>query len=368
MELEANTMTKMQRSGRVFFVAVFSIAVLVCSEFVFAESEENRPEPPAFGIEMLDQMTTLPGDIGPLPDVPVPTDNPQTPEKVELGRKLYFDKQLSGDKSMSCATCHSPTLGYGDGKPRAIGFGNKELGRHSPTVLNTAYNHFQFWDGRALTLEEQAKGPIMAPGEMNVGSEEVMLGRLNDVSQYKESIQKIFGEAPSLNNVAKAIAAFERTIVTKDSPFDRYAKGDKASLTDAQKRGLILFIGKANCTACHNGPNFTDNKFHNLGAPQEGPLKEDLGRYGITKDEKDKRAFKTPSVRNAELTAPYLHDGSMDTLEKLIDFYNKGGGDDPNKSELIFPLNLSAQEKQDLITFIKSLTGTLPKVEIPIDN
>ncbi len=343
---------------------------LVAAGDGFFDEEEDDEEDFSMTIEELDALETLPGGLGALPDeIPVNPDNPQTPEKIELGRLLYFDKRLSGDGSMSCASCHNPIQGYSDGLPRTIGFNKKELGRHSPTVLNAVYNTAQFWDGRAATLEEQAMGPIMAAGEMNMGSEERMIEILNADADYIQRFEEVFGESPSLENVGKAIGAFEKTIVTPNSPFDRYAKGDKNALTDSEKRGLILFVGKASCVGCHNGVNFTDNLYHNLGVKQEGPAKEDVGRFAVTNDPKDKYAFKTPTVRNAELTAPYMHDGSEATLMDVVEFYDKGGEPNkPNKSPLMVPLNLTQQEKEDLVAFMKALSGELPEIEIPADH
>jgi cytochrome c peroxidase len=319
-----------------------------------------------FTTEMLDQLPSLPGEIGPLPAIAEHPDNPTTPAKIELGNLLFFDTRLSRDRSMSCATCHAPDKGWADGRPLAQGFNGKQLGRHSPTVLNAAFNSAQFWDGRAPDLETQAMGPIMAAGEMNMGTEKEMLERLNASKEYRERFQAVFGSEPSLINVGKAIAAFEKTIVATDSRFDAYCKGDKKALSESEKRGLILFFGKASCTQCHSGPNFTDNNYHNLGG--HGPLAEgqtaDLGRYEISKDEKDRGAFKTATCRNVTLTGPYMHDGRLDTLEAVVDYYNVGGGKGDGKSELMQPLNLTAGEKADLVAFLKSLTGNAPGVQV----
>lgn len=315
--------------------------------------------------ETLDTMTVLPGDIAPLPEVMVPKDNPMTPAKVELGKMLFFDPRLSGNDHWACATCHNPSLGFSDGLPRSLGFGDEtELGRHAPTVLNIAYNTAQFWDGRAPTMEQQAIGPIQAGREMNSNPKELEK-ELNSIPEYKERFMKVFGEPVTMPNIGKAIAAFERTLVTRDAPFDRYIRGDKNSLNTQEKRGLILYISKAACSQCHNGANFTDNQFHNIGLPQVGPLKEDLGRYEVTKNEKDKRAFKTPTLRNVTMTPPYMHNGVFKTLEEVVDFYNKGGGEDRNKSSKIFKLNLTDKEKEDLVAFLKTLTGNVPIVSYP---
>ncbi len=316
-------------------------------------------------VKNIDTFQNLPGDIGPLPAVPIPADNPQTRAKIELGKMLFFDNRLSGDHSMSCATCHDPKKGYADGLKRAVGFGGKELGRHSPTVLNIAYNGAQFWDGRAATMEQQAMAPIEAEVEMNLPRAEMGI-RLNDIPEYKKRFWAVFGEEPNLENVGKAIAAFERTIITPNSPFDQYMRGNKQALTKEEKKGLVLFVSKAACTQCHNGVNFTDNDFHVLGVPQVGPLDEDLGRYEVTKKESDKGAFKTPSLRNVGVTAPYMHDGAFETLEEVVAFYNKGGEKHPNKSPKMVNLNLTKREQRNLVAFLKKgLTGQIPIVKTP---
>jgi len=327
----------------------------------------RRPPAPAITTKMLDLLPALPGELSPLQAASAA--DPAEQEKIALGELLFFDTRLSVDRSLSCASCHDPAKAYGDGRTLSVGFGGKQLGRHAPTLLNAAYNKFQFWDGRANGLEEQAKGPIMAAAEMNMTSEQELVSRLSRSTEYQQRFLAAFSSAPSLNNVAKAIAAFERTLVTPDSRFDAYLRGDKSALNEQAKRGLIMFIGKASCSECHNGMNLTDDKFHVLGGAPGA--KEDPGRYAITKDDKDRNAFKTPTLRNIELTAPYMHDGSMKTLEEVVDFYDKGCGQAANKSELIFKLELTRQEKADLIAFLKALTGTQPIIEppqLPSDN
>jgi cytochrome c peroxidase len=296
---------------------------------------------------MLDTLKTLPGGLAALPAVPIPADNPQSAAKIELGKKLFFDTRLSLDRASSCATCHSPEKAFADSLPRAKGFKGALLPRNSPTVLNAAYNSAQFWDGRAATLDEQCKGPLLAPAEMNMLDEKHLVDRLNSIPGYRHDFQSIFGGSPSLDSVTRAVAAFERTLVTPDSRFDRYAMGDKSALSDSEKRGLILFIGKAACSECHNGPNFTDNKYHNLGIAAAHGSPDDVGRFAVTKNAEDRNSFKTPTLRNIALTAPYMHDGSSATLEEVVELYDRGGGDTPNKSKLIYKLDLTAQEKAD---------------------
>jgi len=369
-----NNYSRHQPIIRLILNGCLIFVVAATAGVVYAETPSGQEPSPAdlekarksvaVTVETLDQMTQLQGGIGSLPNVPISANNPQTDAKIELGKMLFFDKRLSGNNTISCSTCHDPEKGYADGRPRAMGFGGKELGRHSPTVLNAAYNGPQFWDGRAVSLEDQAEKPIEATVEMNL-PREVMVGRLSSIPEYKKRFHDVFGEEPSLSNVAKAVAAFERTIVTPDSPFDRYARGDKQALSIQEKKGLVLFMSKAACSQCHNGPNFTDNQFHVIGIPQQGPLQEDLGRYSVSKDEKDKGAFKTPTLRNIALTAPYTHDGAFQTLDEVVEFYNQGGGSVSNKSPKILKLHLTRQEKADLVAFLKSLNGKLPVVAMP---
>jgi cytochrome c peroxidase len=278
---------------------------------------------------------------------------------------LFFDPRLSGNDHWACSTCHNPSFGYGDGLPRSLGFGNEqELGRHSPTIINVAYNTSQFWDGRAATMEEQAMGPIVANREMN-SDPQAMIREITGIPGYAEQFKNVFNGPPSMKNVGMALAAFERTIVSGESSFDRYVNGDKRALNEQQKRGLILFVSKAACSQCHSGPSFSDSSFHNLGLPQAGPLKEDLGRYEVTKSSKDKGAFKVPGLRSVEMSPPYMHTGAFNTLDEVVEFYNQGGGSGPNKSEKILKLNLTDAEKKDLVAFLKSLTGELPKIVPP---
>lgn len=353
-----------KRIGYPMRVAAIALTVTAAYGLKSFSADDATPFP-VITPQMVDSMKILPGGLAALPAVPVPEDNPQSNAKVELGKQLFFDTRMSGDFSSSCATCHNPSIAFTDGLPRSRGFGGKTLLRNSPTVLNAAYNSAQFWDGRAATLDEQCKGPLLSPQEMNMVDEKHLVDRLNAVPEYRRDFQMVFGTGPTLDNVAHAIAAFERTLVTPDSRFDRYARGEKTALTDQEKRGLVVFFGKGSCSECHKGPNFTDNKYHNLGANPVPGNPEDLGRFAITHNPEDRGAFKTPSLRNVALTAPYMHDGSVATLEDVVDFYDRGGDGAPNQSKLIFKLNLTAQEKQDLIAFLKTLTGTLPQVEAP---
>lgn len=304
-------------------------------------------------------------DIGPLPSVvPMPPANINYQGKVELGKQLYFDPRLSKNNSISCAFCHNPGTGFADPRQFSIGAFGKAGGRQAPTVYNTAFNPFQFWDGRRDSLEAQAIEPIHNPIEM-AETHESVVPKIAKIKGYREQFRKVFGIDVSLQAIAEAIAAFERTIVSANSAFDKYVMGDKNAMDEAAIRGMALFKGKARCILCHNGPNFTDNQFHNLGVPQEGILKEDLGRYEVTRLERDRGAFKTPTLRSVAETAPYMHDGVFKTLEEVIDFYDRGGGPNPNLDPLIKPLGLAPEEKADLIAFLKALTGAPLKIEVP---
>lgn len=304
-------------------------------------------------------------DIGPLPtSIPTPSSNLNYKAKVELGKQLYFDGRLSKSGAISCAFCHNPGTGFADPRQTSIGIGGGVGGRQSPTVYNTAFNHVQFWDGRARSLEEQAIGPIQNPIEMGETHEHVV-GKLSKIKGYQQQFRAVFGTEVNLQGIAEAIAAYERTVISTNSAFDKYVAGEAKAMDESAVRGMALFKGKARCILCHNGPNFTDNQFHNLGVPQVGPLKEDLGRYDVTKAEKDKGAFKTPTLRSIVETAPYMHDGAFKTLEESVDFLNAGGGANPNLSPLVKPLNLTAEEKADLVAFLKALTGEPIPFQLP---
>ncbi len=304
-------------------------------------------------------------DIGPLPTAsPAPATNLQYAAKIELGKQLYFDGRLSKNGAISCAFCHNPGTGWADPRQTSIGIGGGVGGRQAPTVLNTVFNPLQFWDGRARSLEEQAIGPIHNPIEMGE-THEAVVAKLNKIKGYQQQFRAVFGTDVNLQGLAEAIAAFERTVISTNAPFDRYVLGDAKAMDEAAVRGMALFKGKARCVLCHSGPNFTDNQFHNLGVPQVGPLKEDLGRYGVTRAEKDKGAFKTPSLRSITDTAPYMHDGAFKTLEEVVEFLNNGGGANANLSPLVKPLGLTGEERSDLVAFLKALTGEPIKVSLP---
>lgn len=304
----------------------------------------------------------------PMPPVPSPADNAWSQDKQDLGKMLYFDPRLSGSNWISCATCHNPGLGWSDGLQRALGHGQKQLGRNSPSIINSGYFELQFWDGRAKSLEEQALGPIQAPGEMHQKLDD-LIRELNAIPGYVHLFKKVFPETGVTSvNVAKAIATFERSIVSKNSPYDKYQQGDQSAMSASAVEGMNLFFGKARCAICHNGPAFTDSKFHNIGVKNHGILKNDLGRYNVTKDKADKGAFKTPGLRHVSRTAPYMHDGSEATLKDVIEFYNRGGDVAKGRSAFITPLGLTDAEKKSLVDFLKALEGepiTVTLTELP---
>ena len=286
-----------------------------------------------------------------LKPLPIPDDNPVTPEKIELGKQLYFDPRLSCDDTTSCASCHDPKKGWSNGDAVATGVRGQKGGRSAPTIINAAYHGLQFWDGRANQLEGQALGPIENPIEMDHKIDDCVK-KLNAIEGYRTQFQKVFGTPVTKENVAKAIAAFERTILSGDAPYDRFKEGDKTALSEAAQRGFKVFFNKAHCSACHSGHNFSDGAFHNIGVGMEAD-KPDLGRFVVTKVEGDKGAFKTPTLREIARTAPYMHDGRFKTLEEVVDYYDKGGHPNPQLDEEIFPLKFTAQDKADLVAFLK---------------
>lgn len=292
-------------------------------------------------------------------DIEYPDDEPHSEAEIELGKILFFDTRLSSNKLQSCATCHNPDLGFGDGLKTSVGTLGKHVDRNAPHIYNLAWNVTFFWDGRAATLEEQALGPIEAPGEMNLPLDEAVK-RLSEVPYYRDAFATVYATNEiTPEYIGRAIAAFERTLNSINSPFDQYIAGDKAAMSPAAIRGMAVFTGKGNCTDCHDGPNFTDNSFHHIGV-----VGQDAGRAGITQDETMQKAFKTPGLRNVTLTAPYMHDGSEATLMDVIEFYDRGGNDKQGISNLIKPLNLTDQEKTDLLAFMAALTD-LVTVERP---
>jgi len=349
---------------RIFFVTVSACGLILLAAALRAADEWPRG---------------LPKDLW---EILVPPENPQTPEKIALGRKLFFEKRLSKDGSVSCATCHDPAHGFAEAKKVSEGVGGKKGARNAPTVLNAVFYELQFWDGRAATLEEQSKGPMTNPVEMALENHDAAVAALK-AAGYAPEFQRVFGREITIDDVAAAIAAFERTVISGDSAFDRFMAGDKGAMSESAQRGWALWNGKARCNTCHpfgdTTPNFSDNKFHNIGVAAKGrdfgalarqaasagdpaqlafhPDFTELGRFVVTKQPKDIGAFKTPGIRDVALTAPYMHDGSEATLLDVVNFYDKGGEPNPNLDGGIVPLKLTEQEKKDLVAFMESLTG-----------
>jgi cytochrome c peroxidase len=266
--------------------------------------------------------------------LPVPEDNPLTAEKIALGRRLFFDRRLSRDESISCSSCHDPERAFSDDRAIAVGVFGRNGRRNPPALINRGYGRLFFWDGRAASLEEQVLKPIQDPNEMDLSLSEAAA---------------LVSLAP--DEIARALASFVRSILSGDSPFDRYIIGNRAALTPEQQAGLQLFRGKANCTACHVGPNFTDERLHNTGVAWRDGRFTDVGA--------GQGNFKTPTLREIARTAPYMHDGSLATLEEVIEYYDRGGNQNPGLDPEIRPLRLTIIEKQSLIEFLRALNGRL---------
>jgi len=294
--------------------------------------------------------------------VPAPQDNPTTPAKVELGKQLFFDPRLSGDNKTSCATCHLPDQAFGDGLSRSKGTGGKELSRNSPTLLNAGFHSALFWDGRAASLEEQALGPIESPDEMNQDLDELKK-ELIAVPGYSRQFQEVFGQPVNKQGIAKALAAFQRSLVSRNSPLDRYLAGDKGALSLRAIEGLVLFRGDAGCIRCHNGPLLSDGKFYRLGVGRA-----DEGRGAVTKRNDDLYKFRTPSLRDVAATGPYMHDGSLATLYEVVQFYYRGLPSRGPKGLALDVEPLLSQSFSDidaLVEFLKALSGESPKITPP---
>ena len=350
-------------------------ATVICAGMSLAQADDLRPK-----------------QLAPLGPPPIPPDNPQTDAKIELGKMLFFDPRLGGDGSISCASCHVPSAGWGFPEPLSLGYTGTVHWRNSQTIVNSAYYGSLFWAGSAKSLEDQAKkaagGAVGGNGEADM-----MEARLAFVPEYRKRFREVFGDIwPRIGNAWMAIAAFERTLVQRDTPFDKHMQGDDKALTDQQKRGLKLFAGKAGCIQCHNGALVSDQKYHNIGVPSAKEwetdgiaqvtfryelyakgstqemyrkTKDDPGVYFRTKEANHKGKFRTPSLRYTKYTAPYMHNGALATLEDVVAFYNAGGGTNEfsaTKSKLLKPLKLSKEEQGDLVAFLESMSG--PEIEM----
>jgi cytochrome c peroxidase len=288
----------------------------------------------------------------------VPDDNPLTPEKIALGKQLFWDKRWSRNGTIACVSCHDPKHGWADPRRVSLRFDGKPTPRHSPTLVNRLFSDVQQWAGTRASLEDQAlKASDQTP--------ELLVKNLGAIAEYQAQFKKVFGTELTPEGVAKAIAAYERTILSGNSPYDRFRGGDPAALSAAARRGLALFEGKARCVVCHAGFNFTDESYHNLGVGMDAPT-PDLGRHSVTKREEHKGAFKTPTLRDVARRPPYMHDGSLTTLAEVITFYDRGGTPNPWLSGEIRPLRLTAEEQADLVALLQALTGEVaPEVSSP---
>ena len=311
------------------------------------------------------QGAALPAVPKGLPAPAIPAGNPMTAEKVELGKLLYFDKRLSKDGTISCATCHDPKIGWAEREATSKGIGNQVGGRNAPTVINAAYMSVMFWDGRMKTLEEQALGPIENPIEMGQKME-LVVADLAKVAEYQKRFQQVFGTGITKEGVAKAIAAFERTILSGNSPYDKFTAGDKAALNDIQKKGMDLFMN-GGCNDCHAAPIFSNSGYYNAGVGMDKP-EPDEGRKKATSQDSDLGKFRVPHLREIAKTGPYFHNGSAKTLEEAVDLMASGGKDNPKLSGMFKDLkakNLGAEDKKALVEFLKALSGEFPILEAP---
>jgi cytochrome c peroxidase len=351
------------------------LSILLLGGSVPVRAAEPVPTP--------DQVKAAIGHPGP---VPVPQDNPLTAARVALGQKLFTDKRLSGDSSFSCQDCHMPDHGFA--VPVALGpaYPTQSERRNSPSLVNVAYNRPLIWDGRAPNLDKQALGPVKNILHMN-NNVDLLVEQLKMEEAYRRAFAEAFGDSTvTAERIAFALASYERTLVFDNSPLDHYMDGEQEALSAAQQHGLALFFGKAHCIQCHQGANLTDNGFHNLGVPEQSvndnpqilasirfdaqrmgladwaQLRRDPGRELVTRDPADRGKFRTMGLRNIESSAPYMHNGALETLEAVVAFYNRGGGEDPNKSPLLKPLGLGEQEQADLVAFLHALTGQQRKM------
>lgn len=315
---------------------------------------------------------------------PLPVLKQPDPEKVELGRALFFDRRLSGDGTLSCAVCHIPEEAFSDGRKISAAYPTNKHWRHTLGLLNVAYLQSFFWDGRSDSLEDQVLQPIHSAFEMNQNPR-YLIAKLREIPEYRERFEKVWGGSVSLKLLSDSLATFIRTLIITDSPFDRYLAGDDLALSAEAKKGMDIFFGpRGGCVQCHSGAQLSDEKFHNLGVaelpellndPQHKatrnffldeqglkPMARDPGYYVVTRQAQDMGTFRTPPLRQVGQTAPYMHNGGIATLSEVIDFFDRGGGDDGNKSLLLKPLGLTEREKAALEVFLRSLTGSYPEV------
>ncbi|VAW85003.1 Cytochrome c551 peroxidase [hydrothermal vent metagenome] len=346
-----------RRSKLLALTFISATALLIGAGSAFASN--STPPKNEYMTPTFDSMMTYTRPT----EVPQGKGNAATTERIELGKHLFFDPRLSGSNFISCATCHNPALGWSDGQPTAIGHGMQVLGRATPTIINTAYQKFQFWDGRATTLEEQALGPIVAAGEMNQPLDELVV-ELKAIPGYVKMFNSAYPEdGITAASIGKAIAVFERTVVSSESNFDRWLMGDEKALTAEEAWGFVVFEGKGNCDACHSGFNFADDKFHNIGLKNV----TNEGRFTIEPLASLKGAFKTPTLRDIALTSPYMHNGAYNTLEEVVEHYDTGGFKNAGviSTDLKSSLELSERDKKALVAFMKALTGDQMNITVP---
>lgn len=382
MLVEMTVMPRRSRAGDSLLPALVVLACLGPFSPVLAEIREQQPT--------IAQMDGSTASLQGLPlglesaELFVPKSNPMTPGKIELGRLLFFDTRLSADDSIACATCHSPAKGFSDNLRVSSGIQGRQGTRNAPTIINRVSKAQQFWDGRAASLEEQAKGPIINPLEMGMLDLAAVTGKVASIEGYRKLFQEVFGREVNIEDIARAIASFERTLVSGNSRWDQFSAGDESALTDPERRGLAVFRAKGRCNQCHSGWNLTDEKFHNIGVGwDKEPI--DKGRSAVTGKERHSGAFKTPMLREIALTAPYMHDGSLGTLEEVVDYYSEGVISNPyldpemarpalsmqetidlyekslqSGEQVSIPvkkLNLTKREKADLVAFLQALNG-----------
>ncbi|HUY92064.1 MAG TPA: cytochrome c peroxidase [Pirellulales bacterium] len=331
---------------RKLLAAFLPLALLVAVDAASAQHFPEKPPKPPLG----------------LPKVIWPEENPYSQAKAELGWLLYFDKRLSSDETVSCASCHAVEKAFTDGAAFSTGINGQKGGRSAPTVINRAYSTLQFWDGRADSLEDQAKGPIANPIEMTVEKDadaayKDRIVALKAVPGYVKRFDAAFGTKDiTIDRVAQAIATFERTVYSGNAPYDRYQNGDEKAMTASQVRGMNVFFNKVACDSCHLGFNFTDGSYENIGIGMD-KKDPDLGRFLVTRRDEDRGAFKTPTLREIEHTGPYMHDGRFKTLEEVVEHYDQGGIKNEYLDERMKPLKLTKQDKADLVAFMKALSG-----------
>ena len=346
-------MTSFSRAStglRVLAVAMTALLAAACERPATSKAADPIPG----GVTIVKARYERPSEI------PFPDEDPYTEAKARLGRSLYFDPRLSRSNMQSCASCHNPSFAWGDGLSRGVGDGMRQLPRRSPTILNAAWANALMWDGRFETLEDQALGPIQAAIEMNMDLD-TLVAKLSRIEGYRGLFAGAFDGDPTITaqRIAMAIATYERTVVSGEAPFDRWVRGDDAAISESAKRGFRLFNDKGRCAACHSGWRFTDDSFHDIGlAGDDIGRGEQLPQVAVMQ-----HAFKTPGLRNIDRRAPYMHDGSLATLEAVIEHYDRGGIQRPSLAREIKPLQLAAQEKQDLVAFLRTLTGNDPPVE-----